>query len=347
LSVLATVIDVDCAVCGSRDREAARVRVPREELAFTLGSPDGRSRWVVCRNCGLVYQSPRADGAADHLYLDGAYHVDRGGVPEHYVAYSLRRSRAALTWALSELTATDPSTPSAGRALDIGCGLGGALVFLREEGWDVAGVEPDPVLSEIARARFGLPVITSLFDSTTFATERFDLAYSCHVWEHLDDPVATSRAAHQVLRPNAGHLVIVVPTFRRARTLAWSCFAAAHTYMFTHVSLGNVLRQAGFEPIAHRYAGAADSELWLIARAVTSPTPDMVREPARAIQRELMLVPLRAPLGLFRRTVTHTRTLVANPRDFAQRFIRHGRWRARRALQVVRGLRVRRQGSHT
>jgi SAM-dependent methyltransferase len=294
-----------------------------------------------------VYQSPRAEGAAAHLYLDGAYHADRGGVPEHYVAYSLRRSKAALTWALAELAAADPLTGSSGRALDIGCGIGGALVCLRDRGWDVVGVEPDPALSEMARDRFDLPVITSLFDSTTFAGEQFDLTYSCHVWEHLDDPVATSRAAHQVLRPETGHLVIVVPTFRRARTLAWSCFSAAHTYMFTHVSLGNILRQAGFEPVAHRYVGAADSELWLIARAVTSPTPAVVREHAPTIQRELMLVPLRAPLGLVPRAATHTRTLVANPRDFTARLIRHARWRARRAQQVVRGLQVRRPSPRT
>jgi SAM-dependent methyltransferase len=342
----ATLVDVDCAVCGSSDRETARVRPPREELAVTLGSPSGRSRWVVCRDCGLVYQSPRSDAAAVHLYLDGAYHIDRGGVPEHYLAFSLRRSRAALAWALSELATSGRNGRRTGRALDIGCGIGGALVYLRERGWDVAGVEPDPVLSEIARERFELPVITSLFDAATFTSDRFDLAYSCHVWEHLDDPIATARAAHEVLAANDGHLVIVVPTFRRARTLAWSCFAAAHTYMFTHISLGNVLRQAGFEPIAHRYEGAADTELWLIARAVRKTTDRIVREPAPAIQRELMLVPLRAPLGLCRRGLTHARTLATSPTDFVDRLVRHGRWRVRRAAQAVRGLSTH-HGSHT
>jgi SAM-dependent methyltransferase len=291
--------------------------------------------------CGLVYQSPRFDSAASHLYLDGAYHANRGGVPEHYVAYSLRRSRAALEWGLDELSRRFSGPDGAPRrALDIGCGIGGALVYLRERGWSVTGVEPDPELSAVARERFDLPVITSLFDESTFRDASFDLAYSCHVWEHLDDPIATARAAHGVLAADAGHLLIVVPTFRRARTLVWSCFAAAHTYMFTHVSLGNVLRQAGFEPLVHRYVAAADSELWLLARAVsTTPSPTVLQtESVRQIQRELALVPLRAPLGLFPRSVVHARTLMADPRDFLARLSRHARWRVARAAQVARGL---------
>ncbi|MFN8018489.1 MAG: class I SAM-dependent methyltransferase [Acidimicrobiales bacterium] len=207
---------------------------------------------------------------------------------------------------------------------------------LRDEGWDVVGVEPDGDMAEVAWERFGLEATTGMFEDDTFPGEQFDLAYSCHVWEHLADPVATSAAAHALLAPTGGHLMIVVPTFRKATTLAWSCFTAPHTYMFTDVSLGNVLDQAGFDVVDHAYVGAADSELWLLAKARPEPGPTRVEpvaeDPAK-VQRELALVPLRLPLGVAGRVRSHVRTLASDPKDFVDRL---GRWAGRRAERLKR-----------
>ncbi len=320
---------VACAACGGHRARTARVRPPRDEYAFALGLRDGRSRWVVCDSCALVYQSPRpGPDAVANLYVGGSYHEERGGIPEHYLEYSLRRSTEALAWALSQ-----PSMPLIGRALDIGCGVGGALVNLRNRGWEVVGVEPDHSLAEVGRQRFGLDVHDGFFDDGTFsAVTEFDLAYSCHVYEHLADPVATSRAAYRVLAPRRGHLVIVVPTFRRSRTLAWACFTAPHTYMFTDVSLGNVLDAAGFDVVAHRYAASGDSELWLVARARANESQRGVRkEDPVTIQRELTLAPLGAPLGLPARVRKHVRTLASDPSDFVARARRWASSQAARA----------------
>ncbi len=312
--------EVSCAVCGSDEQVAARIRTRSEPLGEACRMPSGRSRWVVCTRCGLVYQSPRpTQVAVNELYEGGAYHADRGGVPEHYIAYSLRRSVPALEWALGQIG------HSTGRALDIGCGVGGALVHLRRRGWDTVGVEPDAHLGAVGRSRWGLDIRDGFFTGATFpAGEGFDLAYSCHVWEHLVDPVSVARLAHGHLAGDRGWLCIVVPTFRRARTMAWNCFAAAHTYMFTDVSLGNVLSIGGFEVVSHTYEADADSELWVLARAV-EPTvsPAIRREDAGRIQRELSLVPLRAPLGLPGRARKHLGTLLDDPKDFAARTRRH------------------------
>lgn len=312
---------VACPVCGSDEHEAARMRVPRDDLAERLGTAGGRSSWVVCTACAMVFQSPRPRQAVvDDLYLGGAYHEHRGGIPEHYVQYSLRRSVPALTWALGVIGG-EP-----GRALDIGSGIGGALVELRSRGWDVVGVEPDDAMATVSRDRFGLDASTGYFEASTAAdVGPVDLAYSCHVFEHLQDPDAVVEGARSVLDDRRGHLVVVVPTFRRARTLAWKCFNSSHTLMFTHVSLGNVLRRHGFEPVAHRYVGAADSELWLIARAGGSgATTDgaVTPESVDAVQREIASVPFRMVLGLPGRARTHLRTLRADPRDFAARAVR-------------------------
>lgn len=323
-------VTMACAVCGSTSAHPARVRVPIDDHAEVLDLPGGRSRWVVCDRCALVFQSPRpGPDAVERLYDGGDYHTTRGGVPEHYVQYSLRRSVDALDWALARVEGP-------GRALDIGCGIGGALVKLRSEGWDVLGVEPDGDMADVARDRFDLTVTTGMFEADTLPGEAVDLAYSCHVWEHLADPVATSAVAHRLLAERSGHLMIVVPTFRKATTLAWSCFTAPHTYMFTDVSLGNVLDQAGFDVVDHAYRGAADSELWLLAKARPELGPTRAQphiEDAAKVQRELALVPLRIPLGWAGRAGKHVSTLVRDPADFSARL---GRWVGRRAERFKR-----------
>jgi SAM-dependent methyltransferase len=333
-----TMERVRCAVCGEHAHRRALVRPPADEFLARLDVDQARAHWVVCDGCGLVFQSPRpGPGAVQQMYAGGDYHEVRGGIPEHYVEYSLRRSRGALAWGLEQ----GALRKRAGRALDIGAGIGGALVCLREHGWQVQGVEPDPNLAAFGRERFGLAIADGFFDESTFAPgTTFDLAYSCHVWEHLADPSATAAAAHRLLQPVDGHLLIVVPTFRRSRTLAWSCFGSPHTYMFTATSLGNVLGLAGFEVVAHRYVAAGDSELWLLARAVERrfEPAHIRRENPRVVQRELATVPLRLPLGLPSRGRTHLQTLRADPRGFADRLRRSARSRLQRAKAAL-GLR--------
>lgn len=329
---------VTCAVCGSSDSVPATVRPPREARARSVGLEAGRSRWVVCRDCGLVFQNPRpTQDVLDRLYVEGEYHQQRGGVPDHYVAYSLRRPVPSLHWLMDELHVLPPT----GRALDIGCGIGGSLVYLRDRGWEGVGVEPDPLLRQTGKDRFGVDIRPGYFDADTFPEDfTVDFVYSCHVFEHLADPEGVSAAAHRVLATREGYLLIVVPTFRRARSLAWTYFGMAHMYMFTHVSLGNVLRKAGFDYVDHRYEGASgDSELWLLARARQSRRENDLmihREPVSPLRRELALVPLRVPLGVPSRARRHIDTFRKDPADFGRRVRRRLSFQLRRVLGLLR-----------
>jgi SAM-dependent methyltransferase len=47
-----------------------------------------------------------------------------------------------------------------GCLLDVGCGNGDFLASMRDRGWRVKGVEPDPKASRVARERYGLDVAT-------------------------------------------------------------------------------------------------------------------------------------------------------------------------------------------
>jgi 2-polyprenyl-3-methyl-5-hydroxy-6-metoxy-1,4-benzoquinol methylase len=101
-----------------------------------------------------------------------------------------------------------PARPS-GKVLEIGCGNGDLLARLKNLGWQVQGIEPDPKSAAIAITR-GLPVIVGVLDDGQFEYEAFDSIIMSHVIEHVGDPVALMRTCRKYLKPN-GRLVMLTP----------------------------------------------------------------------------------------------------------------------------------------
>lgn len=74
-----------------------------------------------------------------------------------------------------------------GRVLEIGCGNGSWLFHMKQLGWDVVGIEPDPRAAELARSK-GIEVHEVSLDSVTIENQRFDAIVMHHVIEHLPSP---------------------------------------------------------------------------------------------------------------------------------------------------------------
>ena len=95
------------------------------------------------------------------------------------------------------------------RLLEIGCGSGRQLEFLRQLGWRVEGLDLDPVAVKVASAR-GLTVHTGSLKEQNFPDQYFDAVVSSHVIEHVHDPIGLLRECGRVLRPG-GKLVVITP----------------------------------------------------------------------------------------------------------------------------------------
>lgn len=136
----------------------------------------------------------------------------------------------------------------AGRAIDVGCGMGGNTAVLRELGWQAVGVEYTPVGCEIALSR-GIPVIRGDGRTLPVADGSVDLVMSTDAWEHIDDDVAVAQETARVLRPG-GRLLVAVP----ASMALWS----GHD-----VALGHVRRYERDELAARiEGAGLVIDDLW-------------------------------------------------------------------------------------
>jgi 2-polyprenyl-3-methyl-5-hydroxy-6-metoxy-1,4-benzoquinol methylase len=137
-----------------------------------------------------------------------------------------------------------------GRLLDVGCGSGTFLERMRDFGWQVAGVEPDPKAREAARARLGpdLTLVESL-ENEALHVDSFDAVTLSHVIEHVPDPVDTLRKCQRLLIPG-GLLVCVTPNTASlgARSfgkgwLHWD--PPRHLHLFDPATLERALSDAG------------------------------------------------------------------------------------------------------
>lgn len=97
-----------------------------------------------------------------------------------------------------------------GKLLEIGCGAGDYIAMMKTFGWDVEGVETDPVACQCAREVNALTVHEGTLFSAAYEDNSFDAIVMNHVFEHVHEPVALLKECHRIVKPN-GHVVVVTP----------------------------------------------------------------------------------------------------------------------------------------
>jgi 2-polyprenyl-3-methyl-5-hydroxy-6-metoxy-1,4-benzoquinol methylase len=134
--------------------------------------------------------------------------------------------------------------------LEVGCGTGADLVWARERGWDVHGLELNEGAVEIAKKR-GLDVQRSTFENAKLQANSFDCIMMLQVLEHLYSPRLALQRCHQLLR-SGGLLLVAVPKFD-----SWTRYALGdfwhnlqfpiHLHHFNQPVLEQMIRDAGFQ----------------------------------------------------------------------------------------------------
>ncbi len=136
-----------------------------------------------------------------------------------------------------------------GKLLEVGCGAGKNLKYLKELGWNVEGIDFDEVAVLNAQKQ-GLNVSASDLASKKYPDNQFDAVVSSHLIEHVPDPIALIKECYRILKPN-GLLVAYTPN---TDSLGYSSYGKnwrgleppRHLFIFNISSLSSIVENTGF-----------------------------------------------------------------------------------------------------
>lgn len=136
-----------------------------------------------------------------------------------------------------------------GKLLDVGCGDGLYIDYMRRLGWEVEGVEIDERAAGLSRQR-GFIVHCGTLIEQKFEDNRFDAIVLSHVLEHVHDPVGLLRECHRILK-TTGLIRIFIPNVdslghRRFKSNWIGLDPPRHLHLFTASGLRELARRAGF-----------------------------------------------------------------------------------------------------
>ena len=236
---------------------------------------------VRCRNCDLVYLNPRPSKDLLGTFYPTVYYPPvraksrskfqqqakklsaqiKRWVLEDYYGYPstltngwFRVLRKMFLWpdkTIRELKGRHPLPwRGEGKVLDVGCGAGGNLKTLQDQGWDPYGVEVSEVAAAHARELVTANIHTGTLESAPFAAKSFDLVLMSHSLEHLPSPVDALQRIHRLLKDD-GLLIVSVPNlnsleFRLFGPWWFHLDPPRHFYHFDRHTLTRAAVQAGF-----------------------------------------------------------------------------------------------------
>ncbi|MGH7355996.1 MAG: class I SAM-dependent methyltransferase [Candidatus Rokuibacteriota bacterium] len=266
-----------CLVCRS-----ARLAPLYSGVRDHYGVASGTFAFLRCDDCGSATLDPlpTAERLAA-LYAPEYTFKPRGSwlaALEWRLFY--RRGYAARLRIIRALTGV-----GAGRVLEVGCGSGLFLRFLRDAGYTVEGIETSKTDADYARERFGLEVRTGSLETVTLPADAFDLALLVYVMEHMPDPHGALAWIRRALKPG-GRVVLGLPVIDsgQARLLGarWSAVTEAprHVLLPSFDGAVRLLSAAGFHDIVAVPSPALENAghvalSWLPAAAtpLTGPRP--------------------------------------------------------------------------
>lgn len=266
----------NCDLCGSESTAVVFSSVPDR-----LHGIPGRFTLIKCESCGMVRLSPRPAAEALGDYYPGddynAYKTygPSAGVSSRPLADSREAFRSAVlrargydevalpTWAAhlprrlpgwlvrraSYGLKGFPDWVASGRALDVGCGNGQFLAYIRRHGWNVEGIDLSPTAAEVARTVFDVPVQVGTLDDVGLPSRSFDFVHMSHVIEHVISPARTLGQVASLLRPG-GRVYIETPNivglgFRWSGRYWYPLEVPRHLWLFSPDTLSLALHQAG------------------------------------------------------------------------------------------------------
>jgi len=238
----AETLDIICPLCESHNNR------PRPGYQHI---PPGDWSLYQCAHCGTSFIYPQPEPEILKEFYDQDYYGSGEGKflgSVEVIVRFVRFSRARVIQGL---------TPPGASVLDVGCGRGLMLKYLKDRGYKVDAVELDTAAAARARSNLNQLVYRTLEELARIDRQQYRTVCFWHSLEHLHRPGRGLRIADQLLAPG-GLLVISAPHMEslqsRLSGTSWLHLdLPRHLAHFDMNRLASFLQARGYEMIGHRH----------------------------------------------------------------------------------------------
>ncbi len=228
-----------CDICNGE-------MIPCWNVREALAPCGGGWKYVCCRSCGLVrLHAEGSESTWRQFACEGDYYGD--GFSKF--AGAIQTLREFSAWRRAREINRLFSKP--GRVLDIGCGEGLFLKWMKGMGWRVDGCEIGEQAVKRAEQCLGQRIHDGEFKNMSHSDHSWDVVMLWHVLEHVSNPVELLKYIGSVITTN-GLLVVAVPNASswQARLFGSHWFhldPPRHRYSFGFDHLTRMARQSGWK----------------------------------------------------------------------------------------------------
>jgi len=220
-----------------------------------MGFP-GEFNLVRCTSCGPKYLNPQLDSFTLRYYYSGEYPgnstinlasiVKGRNLKSKLLKVMYFHLRMHVLKDILKVCEINKNT----KLLDIGCGNGGFLYFMKEKiGIKGDGIEISKDSADFASKKLGLNIINSSVEDATIKG-KYDLITAFQYFEHEPDPNRLLKKVHSSLNDN-GVLLLELPNanslmFRIFKKYWYNLDIPRHLYNYSPETVTKILEKNGF-----------------------------------------------------------------------------------------------------
>jgi len=197
----------------------------------------------LCQGCGLIMHQPMPSEDEISAYYAKDYRRDYHGESKP----SPRRIMRAWNNGQRILKQIQATIPAKAKVFEVGAGIGCTVKSFETAGFDASGIEPNTDFNSYTRDVLHASVKNiNLYDLK--ADHSRDIVLLIHVIEHFVSPKRALTHMRGLLKDD-GLLYIECPNVGAPFATFGRLFHFAHTYNFTHNTLINMAKVAGFDVV--------------------------------------------------------------------------------------------------